>query len=48
MTAPAMMAVTSPLSGETPEAMAKAMARGKATIPAIIPAMPSARNWAQE
>ena len=34
---PAMMAVTMPLSGETPEATAKAMASGNATIPTIMP-----------
>jgi hypothetical protein len=34
---PAMMAVIKPFSGETPEAMAKAIARGNATIPTIIP-----------
>lgn len=38
MTSPAMMAVISPLSGETPEAIAKAIASGSATIPTIIPA----------
>jgi hypothetical protein len=32
-----MMAVIKPFSGETPEAMAKAIARGNATIPTIIP-----------
>src|SRR3972149_8588377 len=33
-----MIAVYSPLSGVTPEAMAKAMASGSATIPTVMPA----------
>lgn len=35
---PAMIAVNKPDSGGTPEAMAKAMASGKATIPTVTPA----------
>ncbi len=35
---PAMIAVIKPLSGVTPEAIAKAIASGNATIPTIIPA----------
>ena len=35
---PATIAVIKPFSGETPEATAKAMARGRATIPTTIPA----------
>jgi hypothetical protein len=35
---PAMMAVNKPASGLTPEAMAKAMASGKATMPTVTPA----------
>ena len=34
---PAIIAVIKPFSGETPEAMAKAMANGSATIPTIKP-----------
>ena len=34
---PAMIAVMIPFSGETPDAMAKAMARGSATMPTINP-----------
>ena len=34
---PATIAVTIPLSGDTPDAMANAMARGRARIPTIIP-----------
>src|SRR5207249_971651 len=41
---PARMAVNSPRSGLTPLAIAKAMARGSATIPTMIPALRSARN----
>lgn len=36
-----MIAVYNPFSGETPEAMAKAIANGRATIPTIIPAIKS-------
>ena len=32
-----MMAVIMPLSGDTPEATAKAMAKGNATMPTITP-----------
>ena len=35
---PAMMAVTRPASGFTPLAMAKAIARGSATTPTVMPA----------
>ena len=42
--APAMIAVYSPRSGETPLAMANAMASGNATIPTITPASTSCRN----
>ena len=35
---PAIMAVIIPFSGETPDAIAKAMESGSATIPTIIPA----------
>ena len=38
---PATMAVMMPFSGETPEAIPKAMANGSATIPTIIPAIRS-------
>src|SRR5574344_30349 len=38
---PATMAVIIPFSGLTPEAIAKAMASGKATIPTIRPAIRS-------
>ena len=38
ITKPATMAVNRPCSGLTPEAIAKAMARGKATIPTVVPA----------
>lgn len=34
---PAMMAVTKPFSGDTPEATANAIANGKATMPTIMP-----------
>ena len=39
---PAMMAVKMPCSGLTPEAMAKAMASGSATMPTVTPAPTSA------
>ena len=41
---PAIMAVNNPFSGDKPEAMAKAIARGIATIPTITPAMESEKN----
>ena len=41
---PAIIAVINPLSGETPDAMAKAMANGSATIPTIRPAIRSLRS----
>ena len=45
---PAMTAVKIPASGLTPEAMAKAMASGSATIPTVTPAMRSAVNSRRE
>jgi hypothetical protein len=39
-----MIAVMIPFSGDTPEAIPKAMANGRATIPTIIPAIRSAEN----
>ena len=42
---PAIIAVVNPCSGPTPEAIAKAMASGKATIPTIIPAIKSEKNF---
>ena len=44
MIKPAMIAVTSPSVGPTPEAIPKAIAKGIATIPTIIPAIKSAEN----
>jgi hypothetical protein len=41
-------AVKMPASGFTPEAMAKAMASGSATIPTVIPATRSAVNSLRE
>src|SRR5574343_48322 len=41
---PATMAVTRPASGLTPEAIAKAMASGRATTPTVTPAPRSARK----
>ena len=41
---PARMAVMMPFSGDTPLAMPKAMAKGKATMPTITPAITSAIN----
>ena len=41
MMKPATMAVTMPFSGVTPEAMPKAMANGRATMPTMMPAMRS-------
>ncbi len=45
---PATTAVTRPFSGETPEAMANAMASGIATMPTTTPAWTSARNCLRE
>lgn len=42
-----MMAVNSPRSGPTPEAMAMAMESGSATMATVSPAMASARNAAR-
>ena len=39
-----MIAVKSPRSGSTPDAIAKAIANGSATMPTIIPAVRSFRN----
>ena len=44
MTRPATMAVMMPFSGVTPDAMPKAIASGKATMPTIMPAMRSDMN----
>ena len=44
MTKPATMAVMIPFSGDTPLAIPKAMANGRATMPTIRPAMRSAMN----
>ena len=44
ISSPAMMAVKMPASGLTPEAMAKAMASGSATMPTVSPAPTSASN----
>ena len=41
---PAIMAVYKPVSGLHPDAMAKAIDRGSATIPTIIPAIRSEEN----
>ena len=41
-----MMAVKMPASGLTPEAMAKAMANGSATMPTVSPAPMSRANSA--
>jgi hypothetical protein len=43
-----MIAVIKPFSGVTPEAMAKAMANGRATMPTVMPAITSRRNCAPE
>ena len=48
MRKPATAAVTRPRSGGTPEAIAKAIASGMATIPTTTPAWRSARNWRRE
>ena len=45
---PPIMAVISPCCGLTPEAIPKAIANGRATIPPIIPAMRSAINFSLE
>ncbi len=45
---PATAAVTRPVSGGTPEAIAKAIASGMATMPTTTPAWRSARNWRRE
>ncbi len=44
MIKPAIMAVYSPFSGDTPEAMANAMESGMAIIPTIIPATMSLKS----
>ena len=41
---PAMIAVQMPASGLSPEAMAKAMASGRATMPTVAPAPRSLRK----
>ena len=43
-----MMAVMMPFSGETPDAMPKAIASGRATMPTMMPAMRSAVNFSRE
>jgi len=43
-----MIAVNSPCSGFTPDAMAKAIDSGKARVMTFSPAMQSRRNWAAE
>jgi hypothetical protein len=48
MKKPAMMAVNKPASGLSPDAMAKAMAKGKATTPTVMPAAMSAPNCSRE
>lgn len=42
------MAVKRPCSGLTPDAIANGMARGKATIPTVVPAAKSEKNCFQE
>jgi hypothetical protein len=42
---PAMMAVHKPASGLSPLAIAKAMAKGKATMPTVTPAPASSANF---
>ena len=44
MRKPAMIAVTKPSVGPTPEEIPKAIAKGIATIPTMIPAIASCRN----
>ena len=41
---PPIIAVINPFSGATPEAIANAMAKGKATIPTISPAVISEKK----
>jgi hypothetical protein len=48
MRKPAMMAVKSPDCGGRPEAMAKVIARGRATKPTVTPAERSARKVLRE
>ena len=43
-----MMAVIKPFSGLTPEAIPKAIARGKATMPTMMPAIKSDMNFSFE
>jgi hypothetical protein len=45
---PAMTAVKMPASGFTPDAIANAMANGRATIPTVTPATMSCMNVALE
>ena len=45
---PAMIAVIIPFSGDTPDAIPNAMAKGKATIPTMIPAIRSDINVSLE
>ena len=45
---PPMMAVIKPFSGLTPEAIPKAIARGKATMPTMMPAIKSDMNFSFE
>ena len=45
---PAMMAVCSPFSGVVPEAIASAIANGRATMATVSPATASLRNVASE
>ncbi len=45
---PPMMAVKMPVSGFRPDAMARAIDRGKATMPTIKPAVKSAKNTGVE
>jgi hypothetical protein len=44
---PAMIAVQMPAVGEAPEAMAKAMASGRASTPTVMPAARSLPNCAR-
>jgi len=44
---PAMIAVYSPCSGLTPDAMANAIASGSATTPTITPAVMLGSQWAR-
>lgn len=45
---PPITAVINPFSGETPEAIPNAIAKGSATMPTKIPAVMSLRNWSFE